>query len=211
MKSGIQLLIFSHQMSTEIFQCKCVYRKPEWSTIPYMCHEWFFLWVVWPCKNTFFLFPFDWIMCLSDHLFVQWHPEFTFDISVNIDRTSSLSTLTYTTVGGRVSPLSSGISFFNHLSSDVGRIPLNLSLPIVSDSQIKICKIKTRFIGEMFVNDDGWVCVVEVIGVPSKLIVTRKTASLSRIYIDGCRYNEWQNVKMERSKRLEYTRLCGSK
>ena len=40
-----------------------------------------------------------------------------------IDRTSSLCALMRSTAGGRVSPVSSGVSFFNHLSSAVGGIP----------------------------------------------------------------------------------------
>ena len=44
-----------------------------------------------------------------------------------IDRTSSLCVITCTTTGGRVSPVSSGVVFFNHVSSDVGGIPKPLS------------------------------------------------------------------------------------
>jgi hypothetical protein len=38
----------------------------------------------------------------------------------------SLSHRTHTDTGGRVSPVSSDVTFFNHLSRVVGRIPLNL-------------------------------------------------------------------------------------
>jgi hypothetical protein len=54
----------------------------------------------------------------------------------DIDRTSSLCVLTCTTVGGRVSPVSSGVAFFNHLSSVVGHIPLT-SLSSFSDTSKK--------------------------------------------------------------------------
>jgi len=40
----------------------------------------------------------------------------------------SLSHRTRTDTGGRVSPVSSDVDFFNHLSRYVGDIPLNLSL-----------------------------------------------------------------------------------
>ncbi len=33
---------------------------------------------------------------------------------------------------------------------------------------------------------------------------------LKRIHVDGCRHNERLNAKIEGSKRLAYTGLCGS-
>jgi hypothetical protein len=40
---------------------------------------------------------------------------------------------------------------------------------------------ETRLIDEMFSECDGWVCVLEVIGVPSILSVIRKTSVLTRV------------------------------